>query len=305
MKRFRYSFKKSLLFLILLLVVIEAVAQLMGLGDPPLVELDDQIEYMLVPNKNYMRFGNAIEINEYRMRSAPFEFEKQPGELRVLLFGDSIVYGNHHIDQADTIASNLEKLIASKNEQTVVSVGSVAASSWGPSNILAFVERFGTFNGDVAILVLSSHDILDVPTFSQNIIPYRITGSLSASHDLLQILVERIRRRIVVQQLEPPEKRRTATLKALNKLITVLKKDFSSILFLYHPNRAQNFSCENDVKKTYEQISKMHEIKFDDLCKNYKEAENRGVSIYQDDIHLSREGTQVISLAIANYLKNL
>ena len=305
MKRIKFCFKYIIAFLLLLMVLVEIVAQVMGLGDPPLVELDDEIEYMLVPNTRYVRFGNSIEINSHRMRSASFELEKSPGEFRLILFGDSVVYGNHHIDQGDTIASNLEKLITRDGVQSAVSVGSVAASSWGPPNILAFVKRFGTFNGDVAVLVLSSHDIADIPTFSQDIIPYRAARSISASHDLLQILIERLKRLTADQNLVPFEKRRTSSLEALNDLLGKLKSDFSSVLVLYHPNRSQVLSCENDVKKTYEALSKLHGVKFNSLCKAYTDAENKGINVYSDKIHLSREGAHAISQVIIEEIKNM
>ena len=40
----------------------------LGFGDPPLVELDPEIEYMLVPSRSYERFGNVISVNAQRMR---------------------------------------------------------------------------------------------------------------------------------------------------------------------------------------------------------------------------------------------
>jgi hypothetical protein len=305
MKRIKFSFKYIIAFLLLLIVLVEIVAQVIGLGDPPLVELDDEIEYMLVPDKKYVRFGNSIEINSHRMRSASFKLQKSPGEFRLLLFGDSVVYGNHGIDQDDTIASNLEKLIVRDDDHLTVSVGSVAASSWGPPNILAFVKRFGTFNGDVAVLVLSFHDIADVPTFSKDIIPYRAAESISASHDLLQVLIERVTRLTAERKTVPFEKKRTASLEALDDLISILKNNFSTVLFLYHPNRSQILSCENDVKKSYEGLSKSHGINFNSLCKAYTDAESKGINVFSDDIHLSREGTRVVSLAIIDELKGL
>jgi hypothetical protein len=38
-----------------------------------------------------------------------------------------------------------------------------SANSWGPPNQEAFVKASGTFDADIAILVLSSHDLVDVP----------------------------------------------------------------------------------------------------------------------------------------------
>jgi hypothetical protein len=305
MWRFRLNFKKAIFLFIVAVVLVEIVARLIGLGDPPLVELDDKIEYMLLPDRQYVRFGNSIRINKFRMRSAPFDMEKSPNEIRIILFGDSVVYGNHFIDQADTIASNLERQIAGSALKAPVSVGSVAASSWGPPNLLAFVERYGTFNGDIAVVVLSHHDIVDVPSFDEDVIPYRTASPISASHDLLEVLLERIKRRVIHQKSQPYSIKRAVSINALGKFIGILKENFTTVLFLYHPNREKPLNCDNDVTKTYQDISNAHGIAFNSLCTAYLNAQDRGIAVYSDEIHLSRDGTQVFSQFILQNLRRL
>ena len=51
------------------IVTAELILQTVGFGDPPLVEMDDSVEYDLTPNRSYRRFGQQIEINRYGMRS--------------------------------------------------------------------------------------------------------------------------------------------------------------------------------------------------------------------------------------------
>ena len=46
-----------------------------------------------------------------------------------------------------------------------VTVGNVSAGSWGPGNWLAYVERYGTFDADIVVLVVNSGDVADNPTF--------------------------------------------------------------------------------------------------------------------------------------------
>ncbi|MDC1287715.1 hypothetical protein N8198_07505 [Gammaproteobacteria bacterium] len=290
--------KYVILALLFLLITFELGARLLGLGDPPIVELDAKIEYMLVPNQEYRRFGNSIRVNDYRMRSAPFELEKRSDEIRVILFGDSVVYGNHHIDQTDTIAANLEKILPGKHGKTKASVGSIAASSWGPPNILAFVERFGTFNGDIAVLVLSSHDIQDVPTFSESIIPYRTTRSLSAGHDLIQVAIERVERYFGAPETTTYDQRKTISMAALNALINRLKKDFDDVILLFHPNRKQINTCDSEAITIYRDIARSHKIKFEQLCGYYRKAQSAGIQVYADRIHLSAEGAKVLAEVI-------
>jgi hypothetical protein len=53
-------------------------------------------------------------------------------------------------------------------EQTLerpVVVGNVSAGSWGPGNWLAYVREYGFFDADAVILLVSTHDHRDNPTF--------------------------------------------------------------------------------------------------------------------------------------------
>jgi len=52
-----------------------------------------------------------------------------------------------------------------KRSDRPVAVANVSAGSWGPGNLLAYVEVFGVFDADVVFVVLSSHDATDVPQF--------------------------------------------------------------------------------------------------------------------------------------------
>jgi hypothetical protein len=99
------------------------------------------------------------------MRADDFPPQKsRPNELRVLVVGDSIVYGGVRIDQSQIDTEILKRDLQDKLKVPVV-VGNASAKSWGPPNELAFLKRFGTLDADVVILELSSHDYADAPTF--------------------------------------------------------------------------------------------------------------------------------------------
>lgn len=300
-----FSKKRVILFIFFVAFLMEISGHLLGLGDPPLVELDNSIEYMLKPNSNYERFGNRISVNRYRMRSEDFEPEKTPDELRVIIFGDSVVYGTHHTDQANTISSTLKKRMSDDNRWSKVTVGSVAAISWGPANILAFVNRFGTFNGDIAVLVLSRHDLYDAPFADNRPIPYRTRPSLSAAHDLGQLIVERVKKQLVPNTEKiSKEKRKQISVQALWRLIEVLKRDFAGVYLLYHPNRSGFERCENKAITAYEDISKQFEIEFKNLCDAYENAMANNILIYEDGIHLAKGGSKTLSAVITNIIEN-
>ena len=127
----------------------------LGLGTPPLSIAHPTIEYMFAPNQDLMRFGNHQFFNEYGMRSPPLANVTQP--RRVLVLGDSVLNGGNLTDQA-----RLATTLASDDQ---VFFGNASAGSWGPANMAAWLAQYGTIGADTVILVLSSHDLRDVPTF--------------------------------------------------------------------------------------------------------------------------------------------
>jgi hypothetical protein len=141
----------------------------LGLGDPPLSIADAQIEYLFAPNQHLRRFGNRVEYNAWSMRSDDFPVQKsQPNELRVMVFGDSVVNGGALTDQHDLATSILQRQLGVALGRPVV-VGNISAGSWGPPNMLAYARRFGLFQADVVAVVVSSHDYADAPTFEPTV----------------------------------------------------------------------------------------------------------------------------------------
>lgn len=129
----------------------------LGLGTPPLTIAHPTIEYMFRPNQDVMRFGNRQLYNEYGMRSERLPAAGEEGI--VLVIGDSVINGGNltdHADLATTIAGHEDRHHFYAN---------ISAGNWGPGNQLAYLQNFGTFGADAAILVLNTDDIDDIPTF--------------------------------------------------------------------------------------------------------------------------------------------
>src|ERR1700730_10410371 len=123
------------------------------------------MEYVLQPSKAYFRFHNRFSVNQYSMRSDDFPPRKSsPNELRVIIVGDSVIYGGVRIDQHDSDTEILKRNLQEDTGRPVV-VGNASAKSWGPPNELAYLQRYGTLDADVVVLELSSHDYADAPTF--------------------------------------------------------------------------------------------------------------------------------------------
>ena len=152
---------------IALLVVVELVARLrFGLGNPPLMQADPKMEYLYQPNQTTRRFGNFIHFNAYSMRSDDFPLKKSsPDELRILVIGDSVINGGAQTDQAQLATSIIQRELSQKLKRKVI-VGNASASSWGPQNELEYLKQLpGLMDADILVIVESSHDVVDVPTF--------------------------------------------------------------------------------------------------------------------------------------------
>ena len=99
------------------------------------------------------------------MRSDDFPGDKPDSdEFRVLVLGDSVLNGRSQTDQSELATELLAVRLRKKLGRPVV-VGNVSAGSWGPANLLAYIDKFGLFDSDVVVVVLSSHDLTDLPTF--------------------------------------------------------------------------------------------------------------------------------------------
>lgn len=143
----------------------------LGLGDPPLTVRDPQIDYIFAPSRTYSRFGNQITYNAFSMRADDVAPTKQdPDELRVLVMGDSVINGGALTDDVD-LATRIAQARLAKELDRPVWVGNVSAGSWGPGNLLAYTHKYGWFDADMVLIVLSSHDIADVPDFEPDLGP--------------------------------------------------------------------------------------------------------------------------------------
>lgn len=143
---------------ILLLVLCELVLRYKyGFLSTPLYVSDPIYEYIYAPNQEVWRFGNHIKTNEYSLRNDPI----LPTDTTVILLtGDSVVLGGSLTDQ-DSLASTLLERRLSKTLGRRVRVLNIAAGSWGPDNVAAYLKKHGLFHANLLCLVASSHDYHD------------------------------------------------------------------------------------------------------------------------------------------------
>jgi hypothetical protein len=161
--------RRTLTFITALLVLFIAAELFaryyLGLGDPPLLMHDSEIEYLFQPSQDVKRLGNRVRYNAYSMRADDFPPTKSgDDERRVVFIGDSVVNGGVQTDHSELATTLLQRRLELALGRRVV-VGNASAASWGPPNMLAYLRKFGLLEADLLVIVLSSHDSADVPTF--------------------------------------------------------------------------------------------------------------------------------------------
>ncbi|TDB64494.1 hypothetical protein [Arundinibacter roseus] len=149
---------RIIIFLILLLISGELVLRYVyGFCSAPLYISDPDFEYIYAPNQDVVRFGNRIKTNEFSMRNEPIQ---ESDTTVILLVGDSVVLGGSLTDNDSLASTMLEKRLSQTLDRRV-RVLNIAAGSWGPDNVAAYLKKYGLFNADLICLVASSHDAHD------------------------------------------------------------------------------------------------------------------------------------------------
>ncbi|NJL30965.1 MAG: hypothetical protein HC898_04680 [Phycisphaerales bacterium] len=301
----------GLVVLLLLVVGAELFARFyLGLGDPPLLMADEKIEYLYQPNQDGYRFGNHYRYNAYSMRSDDFpQTKSDPNELRVMVLGDSVINGGGHIDQADVPTTVMQQLLAEKLKRPVV-VGNISTGSWGPANMLAYVEKYGYFEADVVVLVLSSHDAEDAPTFQPMVgvlrdypdrKPWLAVGELFSRYGgvVRWWITDKLPENTEVVAA-PTEEDRQQTLKALGELIEKSKASGARVMVAQFFEVKELLGTPNQGYMDILGVSRSHQVPVVKLFENFRRAIDEGKVVYRDQwIHPSAAGSRIIGETLA------
>ncbi len=284
----------------------EIAARVIGFGDPPIIVLDDRIEYYLLPGQDYRRFGQEIKINRHGMRSVDADLAGLARSATFTVFGDSIVFG-YGLDQAATPVSELTRLLQHAGSHGALIVNSVASSSWGPENILNFYERFGPFPGNVAWVVQSTHDMVDAMHQPNDPPPYKSARTVLALEDLGLSLWRRIGPRLGLGGRDPQtfEDKRLRCDLALDRLITRLKTDYARVIITFHANRDEVVAGHAQGDRHFRDMASKHGVAFVSTIDIYRKAMSSGVRVHFDDIHLSAAGAGVLARELAAHVEDV
>ncbi len=138
-----------------LLVASEIGLRARGHGRPPVYVSDPSSGYHLAPGQATTWRGARFETNRFGMRAPERDPKKPQGALRVLTLGTD---GGLRIDQEALFGRVLERRLAegvAGRAPGAIEVWNADVAGWGPASMRGYVELFGTFEADVAVLVLA------------------------------------------------------------------------------------------------------------------------------------------------------
>jgi hypothetical protein len=293
---------KTTTFLVAAFLLVEAVLRWgVGMGHPPLVRLNPTTEYELIGPAAYHRWGNEISVNAQGMRAPAFEPDPGPNARRILLIGDSVVYGGHFLDQSETIASQVAAQLSELDQfdECEILVLPVAASSWGPVNQAGFLERDGTFGAQSAGIVVSGHDLYDTPEGGATILPYRTKAPFGATHDAFVAVLERV---FPKQPHEPEMSLKTSaveSLAALSRIVQQLKIAGIAPTLYYHPTITERTGTLRDEARRFKEWAALNGVRVVDLS-----VLPITPDAYQDDIHPNVRGAEKLARFFVDDLSN-
>ncbi len=307
------------------LVVLEVGLRLLfGFGNPLIYIADEKIGYLLAPNQHTRRFGNRIVINEYSMRSLTIAARRPASTLRVLLLGDSVANGAWWTDQDKTISAlitaQLEPVVRSWSASSLsaqtsferVEVLNASANSWGPRNELAYLQRFGTFDAQVVVLLLNTDDLFataptSVPVGRDRNYPDHKPPLALAEVFSRYILAAPAVPEMAVVNAQPGD-RVGFNLEAIRQIQTLANAADAQFLLAMTPLLREIGGTSRDYEDKARQrvisFTQTQLITYLDFLPVFNSTETPQ-KLYRDHIHLSPQGNQKVSEVIARSLLQL
>jgi hypothetical protein len=284
-----------------LIGIAEIVLRTQGFGPGAIVYVSHPLAgYYPAPNQKRVRYGGRIETNQHGMRAPDFAPQKPPGTFRILMLGDSTLWGGSYVDQEQLYARLLEaRLNQAAGPGRRVEVLNMGVNGWGPFHESGFVEAFGTFGADL-VLVCLPHDDVDRERYSLMSTPFFHDGTppLLALEEVAMHAMWRYRRSRVVFSPEWRHTQRLLGAAEYERLVLKLREG-AEVFFEILPSRTVGLGGEPDVieQQVVERlIERMGGV---GILAHYPKGlfKDRGPAgeLYHDEAHLHRRGHAVYS----------
>ncbi len=170
-----------------LLVAGEIGLRIEGYGRPLTYRSDPRVGYLPAPGQKTKWLGAHLETNRAGMRAPERDEAKPKGALRVLELGTD---GGLRVDQPAMHARLVEKKLADKGGGRAVEVWNADVEGWGTLSARGFVEAYGTFGADVAVITITP-GALERPiasVLSTRFVPARLPARLALEEKLIDVL---------------------------------------------------------------------------------------------------------------------
>lgn len=286
-----------LLAVVLLIIAAELVGRFaFGLGNPPQSIPDDDVEYRLKPSSDYRRIGNSIKHNRYSMRSDDFPQHKaSPDEFRVMVLGDSIVNGGSQLDQDELATEQLRDRLQAELKRPVV-VGNVAAASWGPPNLLAYVRKFGLFDADVVLIVVNNSDAWDVPApIDERGECERVPRFALEELAMLSFKDFGLAEEMLFEFKQAPPEHVALAVNALQQLVDDCRQRGADVALVLHYQQGE-LDWHAGGLSLFEKVAQEREIPHFSTKQAYRAARLQSeIEIFRDGVHLTARGQQVLA----------
>jgi len=268
-------------------LLLEAILRIVfGFGNPLIYKADAEIGYLLAPNQQTRRFSNFIAVNQYSMRSDPITTQRPPETTRIMLIGDSIANGSWWTDQKETIAALITKNLG-QNLTGSVEVLNASANSWGPRNQSAYLRRFGTFESQVIVLLMNTDDLFALAPSSAVVGREINYPDHRPALALIEFYDRYFKRYPPLPPVQEGGDRVGNNLTALAQIQALAQGDY-----------------ELKARQRLADFTSNQQIFYLDFLPIFQ-AHPTPDSLYIDNIHLSRDGNELISQKLTEAIKNV
>lgn len=289
-----------------------------GFGRPPLYVADDTMGYRLAPNQKVRRLGNRILINQYSMRAGEIAPAPSPNTLRLFLLGDSLANGNWWTDQADILSVEIAKALqssipgqssqdqSSQDTYSKIEALNASANSWGPRNELAYLERYGTFDAHVLVLLLNTDDLFGTQPTSLQVGRDRNYPNKNYPLALVEILGRLAHKNQPIPGLKEIQAeggdRVGKNLTAIDGIYQHVTDSGTKFVLVLSPLKRElpgPRDYELVARQRLQDWANENKVLYLDLFSTFVAEESTENTLYRDHIHLSPLGNRRVSQLIA------